>query len=120
MSTGPWGASTSDVSSTVYNLQDGGSHSGYERVNQPPRQLALAGVTPDGLTLVENWAPVRGAGAGQTDSPVDLTKPDAGRDVAPRRHGDEPRDAGRDRVRSPWRGTYAATLSPRLARAATA
>ncbi len=84
MSTGPWGASTSDVSSTVYNLQDGGiPFSGYERVNQPPSQLALAGVTPDGLTLVENWAPVRGAGAGQTDSPVDLTSPTPGETLLP-------------------------------------
>ena len=45
--------------------------------------------------LVENWAPVRGTGAGQTDSPVDLSSPTPSDDVAPRRHGDEPRDAGR-------------------------
>jgi len=47
---------------------------GYEEVNTPPSQLSLAGITPDGKMAVENWAVVRGAAAGKTDSPVDLSQ----------------------------------------------
>jgi hypothetical protein len=74
MSTGNWGATTADVWSTLYDLNDGGiPFSSYERYNDPPSQFALAAMTPDGTMLVENWAPVRGNGGGQTDLPVDLT-----------------------------------------------
>jgi hypothetical protein len=76
MSTGPWGSSTSDVWSTLYNLTASTtSFNAYEMVNNPPSQFALAGLTPDGKVLVENWAQVRGSPAGQTDSPVDLSNP---------------------------------------------
>jgi len=71
MSTGPWG-STADVWSTLFNLADGGiPFNSYERVNDPPSQFSLAGLTPDGKVLVENWAPVDIS----TPAPSDLTLP---------------------------------------------
>jgi hypothetical protein len=72
MGTGEWGGAV-DVWSTLYNLKTSTTtFSGYNTSN-PPTQLPLAGLTPDGTIAVENWAPVRGHGQGVTDSPVDLT-----------------------------------------------
>jgi hypothetical protein len=75
MSTGPWGSSTADVSSTLYDLQSSAvAFSGYEMVNTPPSQLSLAGISADGKVAVENWATVRGTPSNQTDTPVDLSQ----------------------------------------------
>ncbi len=71
MGTGEWGNAV-DVWSTLYNLKTSTTmFSGYETTN-PPTELPLAGLTPDGTIAVENWAPVRGHGQGVSDSPVNL------------------------------------------------
>ncbi len=74
MGTGEWG-STKDVWSTVYNLASSATtFYGYE-TSSPATRFPLAGLTPDGKVLVENWAKVRGNASGQDDTPVDLSNP---------------------------------------------
>ena len=75
MGTGDWGGSSTDTWSTIYDLKSSAtSFYGYETGN-PATDFPLAGVTPDGKILVENWAQVRGSPSGKTDSPVDISAP---------------------------------------------
>jgi hypothetical protein len=73
MGTGEWDPAI-DVWSTVYNLKTNATvFQGYNLTDSPPTRYPLAGLTPDGKVLVENWAQVRGPSMAKDDVPVDLS-----------------------------------------------